>query len=207
VPFHKLVIEIDGPTHKTDGQKTLDAERDSTFVKAGFRILRVKNSATKDKDNVETVKKICTALLKTRHALKAYSLLKQIKQKEWERKKVERKIKCELDEAFAVSIQRIFEEKNKKRKSQFVQLKVKGKGKGRKVACPGCGFKLYPNERQCPMCQTIRMVGDRSKAKPIKSGIDSTPRVKLRKRTLMHPIINKRLLLSPQDERKQGRQG
>lgn len=183
VPFHKLIIEIDGPTHETDGQKSNDAERDSAFVNHGFKVLRIKNNDTKN--HVATIKRICESLLKTTHSLKAYSVLKKIKEIERQRHDIESKFKNDLGGAFDSAIQRIFEEKKDKTKLD-VKAKPKPKGKPKRVKCSGCGFLLYPNERQCPMCQTIRQVSRKyiNKATPIKSAInfdETSPKSRLRK--------------------------
>ena len=178
IPFHKLVIEIDGPTHDKPEQKVNDSERDDAFLRAGYKVLRVKNNQTYNQ--VVTIKRICESLLNTRHALKVYSLLKKIKNLEEQWRKVEKKFIKDLDGAFDSAITRIFETKTGGQKSH---PKPKQKRKGKRVICPGCGFKLYPNERQCPMCWTVRQVGNVSKCKPIKGALDiGETKSKLRKR-------------------------
>ena len=182
IPFHKLVIEIDGPTHDTDGQKTLDEERDSAFRNHGFKILRIKNIETRN--YIKTVKIICESLLKTVHAMKAYSALKRIGTIENERKEYEKRYKAQLDEAVDAALHRVFEGNPPK-------SKAKGKTKRivKKVQCSRCGVKMLPNEQQCPECQEIRKVARKyaNKAKPIKSAIVSTGvQVKRKPRKVTH---------------------
>lgn len=182
VPFHKLIIEVDGPTHDTDGQKNLDEERDNAFKNNGFRVLRVKNIETRN--HINTVKTICESLLKTVHGMKAYSALKKIGHIEDERKEYEKQYKAQLDEAVEVALQRVFEAKIPKSK-----VKAKSQKIVKKVECSRCGVKMLPNEKQCPECQEIRQVSRKyaNKAKPIKSAIVSTGKqVRLRKGKANH---------------------
>ncbi len=106
VPFYRLIIEIDGATHETKEQRRIDIERDQVFVESRFKILRVKNKETKYQD--VTIKKICNSLLKTSHALKAYSILKKIEQLEQKYDEIHEQMKAQLDEAFIDAFSQIF---------------------------------------------------------------------------------------------------